>query len=184
MPFILRAPPNTLPVSDFNLLGLLAVDILLDKIILKLIIFPYLMVDEKLVEQTILNLKMMSQIKPFDKLYLEDELLKIDTPTLLQGVYRWYKEYSRNNTTDDLDIIVNQVIKITDILLTKNDISNEENALCQQILIEINNACKGLSNLKITYNDDLFIASKLDIIKDKLKARKDKIISIMKVSFS
>ena len=141
------------------------------------------MTKDKLTENTILNLKMMSQIKPFDKLYLDNGLIKIDTPTILQGVYRWYKDYCRNTTTEDLDIIVDQVIEITDILLNKTDISKEENALCQQILIEINNACKGLSNLKITYNADTFITSKLDIIKDKLKGRKDKIISIMKVTF-
>lgn len=140
--------------------------------------------DSKLTENTILNLKMMSQIKPFDKLYLDDGLIKIDTPTIFQGIYRWYRDYSRSNTTEDLDLIVEQVITITDGLLHKKNISNEENALCQQILIEINNACKGLSNLKISYNDDTFITSRLDIIKDKLKARKDKIISIMKVTFN
>jgi len=134
------------------------------------------------VENTILNLKMMSQIKPYDKLYLDEGLLKIDTPTLLQGIYRWYKVYSRINTTTDLDIIVKSVIDITDNLLDKEDISDEENALCQQILIEISNACKGLSNLKITYKDDTFMSSKLDIIKDKLKSRKDKIIKVMKVA--
>ena len=141
------------------------------------------MTNDKRTEYTILNLKMMSQIKPFDKLYLDNDLIKIDTPTIFQGIHRWYKDYSRNTTTDDLDKVVNEVISITDELLGKKDISKEENALCQQILIEINNACKGLSNLKITYNDDTFVTSKLDIIKDKLKARKDKIISIMKVTF-
>ena len=141
------------------------------------------MTSDKRTEYTILNLKMMSQIKPFDKLYLEDDLIKIDTPTIFQGIHRWYRDYNRSTTTDDLDKVVNEVISITDELLGKKDITNEENALCQQILIEINNACKGLSNLKITYNDDTFVTSKLDIIKDKLKARKDKIINIMKVTF-
>lgn len=136
------------------------------------------------VENTLLNLKMMSQIKPYDKLYLDEGLLKIDTPTLLQGIYRWYKDYSRSNTTIDLDTIIKNVIDITDNLLdkSKDTITEEENTLCQQILIEINNACKGLSNLKITYKDDTFMSSKLDIIKEKLKARKDKIIKVMKVT--
>ena len=136
---------------------------------------------DKKVEDAVLNLKMLSQIKPFDKLYMEDNLLKIDTPTIFQGIFRWYKDYSRINTTDDLDIIINNVIDITDNLLGKENVSKEENTLCQQILIDINNALKGLSNLKITYKDDTFISSKLDIIKDKLKARKDKIIGLMKV---
>jgi len=134
------------------------------------------------VENTILNLKMMSQIKPFDKLYIENGLLKIDTPALFQGIYRWYKEYSRENTAKDLDAIIKSVIEITDNLLEKDNITNDENTLCQQILIEINNASKGLSNLKITYKDDTFMFSKLDIIKEKLKSRKDKIISLMKVA--
>jgi len=134
------------------------------------------------VENTILNLKMMAQIKPFDKLYIDNGLLKIDTPTLFQGIYRWYREYSRESTTKDLDIIIKSVIEITNNLLEKDNITSEENTLCQQILIEINNASKGLSNLKITYKDDTFMSSKLDIIKEKLKARKDRIISLMKVT--
>lgn len=134
------------------------------------------------VENTVLNLKMMSQIKPFDKLYIENGLLKIDTPALFQGIYRWYKEYSRESTTKDLDTIIKNVIEITDNLLEKDNITIDENTLCQQILIEINNASKGLSNLKITYKDDTFMFSKLDIIKEKLKSRKDKIISLMKVA--
>lgn len=140
--------------------------------------------DPKSTENTILNLKMISQIKPYDKLYLENGLIKIDTPTLLQGVNRWYKEYNRTTTTDNLDNVVTSVIDITDNLLEKENVSSEENTLCQQILIEISNALKGLSNLKITYNSDTFITSKIDIIKEKLKARKDKIINSMKVTIN
>lgn len=138
----------------------------------------------KLTENTILNLKMISQIKSYDKLYLENGLIKIDRPTILQGVNRWYKEYNRSTTTDDLDNVVLNVICITDKLLVKENVFLEENTLCQQILIEISNALKGLSNLKITYSNDTFITSKIDIIKDKLKARKDKIISSMKVTIN
>ena len=136
----------------------------------------------KHVENTILNLKMISQIKPYDKLYMEEGLLKIDTPTLLQGIYRWYKDYNRESSADSLDQIVKNVVEITEEILETQNITKEENVLCQQILIEINNACKGLSNLKITYKEDTFMSSRLDIIKDKFKARKDKIISIMKIS--
>jgi len=137
---------------------------------------------ENSIEDTILNLKMLSQIKPYDKLYLVDGLIKIDTPYLFQGIYRWYQSYDRETTTKDLDKIVEDVIKITDELINKTEISCEENVLCQTLLIEINNASKGLSNLKISYKDDTFITSKLDIIKDKLKSRKDKIISSMKLN--
>lgn len=137
---------------------------------------------KNLTEDTILNLKMLSQIKPSDKIYLENDLIKIDTPYIFQGINRWYQNHNRETSAEDLDKIVDDVVKITDDLINKTDISNEENVLCQTLLIEINNASKGLSNLKITYKDDTFITSKLDIIKDKLKARKDKIISIMRIT--
>ena len=60
--------------------------------------------DNKLTENTILNLKMMSQIKPFDKLYLDDGLIKIDTPyfeyidgigIILIYIYRRFRFNSR-----------------------------------------------------------------------------------------
>ena len=46
---------------------------------------------EKL-ENTILNLKMLSEIKENDKLYLDDSLLKLDHPYLLQGLTSHYRQ--------------------------------------------------------------------------------------------
>ena len=133
------------------------------------------------VENVLLNLKMISQIKPYDKLYMEEDLIKIDTPTVFQGIYRWIKDYSRGNTAENLNVIIKNVIDITNSLLEQKQ-NNESNVLCQQILIEISNALKGLSNLKITYKDDTFMSSKLDICKEKLKARKDKLINLIKLT--
>ena len=50
-------------------------------------------------ELIVLNLKMLSLIKPGDKLYLENDLIKIDHPTLTQGLYRWLNDYSQNHIT-------------------------------------------------------------------------------------
>ena len=134
-------------------------------------------------DKTVLNLKMISNIKANDKIYLEDSLVHIDSPTLFQGVFRWFHDYNRKATMNDLNEIADNVIKITDSILNIKEPSKEDNALCQKLLIEITGAISGLSNLKITYSDDNFITAQLDMIKDKMRDRKDKIITQMKVTF-
>ena len=47
--------------------------------------------------------------------------------------------------------------------------NNEYDDILQKLLIEINGSCKGLTNLKLTYRNDIYIKSKIDIILDKLK---------------
>ena len=126
---------------------------------------------EKL-ENTILNLKMLSEIKENDKLYLDDSLLKLDHPYLLQGLTRWYNNYSRTGTIEYLDILVNNINLIYDHITNSNNDSNcnnEYDDILQKLLIEINGSCKGLTNLKLTYRNDIYIKSKIDIILDKLK---------------
>ena len=126
---------------------------------------------EKL-ENTILNLKMLSEIKENDKLYLDDSLLKLDHPYLLQGLTRWYNNYSRTGTIEYLDILVNNINLIYDHITNSNNDSNcnnEYDDILQKLLIEINGSCKGLTNLKLTYRTDIYIKSKIDIILDKLK---------------
>lgn len=134
-------------------------------------------------DKTILNLKMISNIKANDKIYLEDSLVHVDSPALLQGVFRWFHDYNRNTTMTELNDIAENVIEITDSILNIKTPTKEDNALCQKLLIEITGAISGLSNLKITYSDDNFITAKLDMIKDKMRERKEKIITQMTVTF-
>lgn len=131
----------------------------------------------ELLDNTFLNLKMLSEIKENDKLYIDDKLLKIDSPYMLQGIMRWYHDYSRNKTLDYLDTIIKNINYIYDIISqkkTKNYNKEYENIL-QNLLLNINLACKGLNNLKITYKDDVYTKSKLDMIIDKFKTTLDRI---------
>ena len=130
-----------------------------------------------LLDNTFLNLKMLSEINEHDKLYIEDKLLKIDSPYMLQGIMRWYHEYSRNKTLDYLDTIIKNINYIYDIISqkkTKNYNKEYENIL-QNLLLNINLAIKGLTNLKITYKNDVYTKSKLDMIIGKFKTTLDRI---------
>ena len=72
-------------------------------------------------ENILLNLKMISLIKADDKLYLEDGLLKIDTPTIMQGISRWINDYSRLKTIEDIDLLINETSKYVDTNFDKKE---------------------------------------------------------------
>lgn len=133
-------------------------------------------------ENILLNLKMVSLIKADDKLYLEDGLLKIDTPTIMQGIYRWINDYSRLKTMDDIDLLINETSKYVDTNFAKQERSEEDNRECQQILVEVTKSVTGIQNLKITYRDDTFIQSKIDVISEKILEIKNKLSRRLNIS--
>ena len=106
---------------------------------------------------------MISLIKAQDKLYLEDGLLKIDTPTMMQGIVRWINDYSRLKTMDDIEGLINATQLFVENNFKKQERSEEDNRECQKILVEVSKSIIGIQNLKITYTEDTFIQSKLDI---------------------
>lgn len=123
-----------------------------------------------LLDNTLINLKMISEIQENDKSYIENNLIRIDKPMLFQGLTRWYNNYTRNATMDFLDVIIEHVHTIVEqTLSSKNNSFNKEyQNILQKFLIEINGSVKGLGNLKKTYSNDVFVKSKLDIVIDKL----------------
>ena len=75
---------------------------------------------KKILDNTFLNLKMISEIRENDKLYVEDDLLKLDHPYFLQGIIRWFHNYSRNETMEYIDTIVDNINTIYDSISVKN----------------------------------------------------------------
>ena len=134
------------------------------------------------VDTILLNLKMLSQINPNDKLYTEDGQIKIDTPTLMQGIYRWMNEYSRTKTMEDLDILINETLKYVKDNISKETRTEEDNRNCQKILVEVSKSLTGIQNLKITYKDDTYIQSKLDVINEKTLEIKNELSKQLQVS--
>mgnify|MGYP001289850798 CR=1 FL=1 len=123
--------------------------------------------DNSGIETILLNLKMLAQIKANDKLYTEDGQIKIDTPTIMQGIYRWMNDFSRTKTMDDLDLLINKTYDFVNNNIKKETRTEEDNRNCQKILVEISKSLTGIQNLKITYTDDTFIQSRLDVINEK-----------------
>ena len=69
-----------------------------------------------------------------------------------------------------------------DAIFKKTDRTHTDNRICQNILVEISNVIKGLQNLKITYLNDTFVQSKLELIQEKFNVCKNNLSSKLTVS--
>ena len=134
------------------------------------------------IDNILLNLKMLSQINPNDKLYTEEGQIKIDTPTMMQGIHRWMNDYSRTKTMDELDILINNTQTFVKGNISKETRTEEDNRHCQKILVEISKSLTGIQNLKITYKDDTFIQSRLDVINEKTHEIKNELSRLLQIS--
>lgn len=146
--------------------------------------------DKKRIEDNLLNLKIISKIKENDKLSSQEKIIKIDPPSILQGVYRWMNAEGRCITIEKLTDIVNDSMDITEGLLKREkdlkeneylDLQENNSQIFQTFIIELTNTLLGLENLKKTYCDDINIMSQLDILLKKITTRIDKMTKLCSI---
>lgn len=147
--------------------------------------------DDKILENLLLNIKILSNIKESDKLSTSnEEMLVIDSPSYLQGIYRTLYGDSREETLNKIDKIINDLFKITDEMLDNeskkkkrynNKFKDDNSTIFQKIAINLSESIKGLQNLKITYIKDVSITSRLDIIINKIQNRINKIVQLLQI---
>ena len=147
---------------------------------------------EKLIDLTILNLKIISKIKDNDKLISNNEIIEIDNPNLLQGLKRWYNNENRTITINKLNNICDATYKISEFLISKEKNKNNKdnilkisnNEIFQTLIIEMTNTIVGLENLKRTYSRDVLISSNLDIIIKKILNKIDKLNKLFSINIT
>lgn len=146
--------------------------------------------NKKQIEDNLLNLKIISKIKENDKLSSQEKIIKIDPPSILQGVYRWMNSEGRSITLDKLTEIVNNSMDITEGLLKREkdlkeneylDLQENNSQIFQTFIIELTNTLLGLENLKKTYCNDINIMSQLDILLKKITTRIDKMTKLCSI---
>jgi hypothetical protein len=144
------------------------------------------------IDTYLLNLKIISKLEQNDKLITTEKLLKIDKPTIFQGVHRWMSSESRTNTLEILNQIYENSFDITDILLNKEkdldenkkELEESNSQIFQKFIIEFTNSLSGIDNLKKTYKDDILILSQLDMISNKINSRLEKMNDIFKIKLN
>lgn len=144
----------------------------------------------------LINLNIISKIKPNDKIYFNSEsLIELNTNSIFQGLIRLLLNNSRakninllNNFYNSVFTHINEIINSKylnlyvnncDMLMKICNIEHEQfNIICNE-LIEIKHfisiSINGLNNMKETYSDDILTISKLDIIISSIKTNINKI---------
>ena len=103
-------------------------------------------------EEIIVNLNVLGQLKKGQKLCTRGEYLDIESPYIIpECIRRWRRQDSRN-----------------DMILTLNKVVNE--AIRQDVPRYLDKAIVGLENLKQTYSQCRQTVARLDMILDKIKA--------------
>ena len=148
-------------------------------------------IEQKFIDENILNLKIISKIRENDKLLTNNNLLAIDSPHLFQSLNRWYNKESRSITIEKLNDILDGTFAITKILLDQEKKNNnkdkeslEENnsQIFQTFILEMKNSLVGLENLKKTYNEDIMITSQIDLLLKKITTRIDKMTKLFQIN--
>ena len=150
------------------------------------------------IDNTILNLKIISKIKENDKLNSNNNIIEINQPHILQGIERWYLNEGRNVTIEKLNKICEDTFSITDELLENERLNNvnsainmnsnkhttlneNNNQIFQSFIYEMTNSLLGLENLKKTYSNDILISSQLDLILKKMNIRIEKMTKLISI---
>jgi hypothetical protein len=133
-----------------------------------------------MIQNILINLNILSKIKPYDKIYInKDNLIMIEYNSLFQGIFRFFYNNSREKNLTNLLTFYQSVYCTIDDLLNSQYLNNdqlynyieEDNDEFNKVinnLSKINHylelSLSGLNNLKKTYNTDIVTDSKLDII--------------------
>lgn len=150
------------------------------------------MESSELIENCLLNLKIISKLQENEKLITTNNVLKIDKPVIFQGIKRWYAKESRDVTINKLNDIYTNSFGITDNLLKKeqntdianNSLEDSNSQVFQKFILEFTNSLKGIDNLKKTYSNDVPMISQLDMLSNKLNTRLEKMNKMCKITLN
>ena len=120
------------------------------------------------IDNLLLDLEVIRQINENDKLsvisLIGSTRLAVDSSKYTSSFTRYYYNYNRETTISYLENLTANIEKTAEFLI--NGDHNEE---CETINDALQNALKGLNNLKVTYISDSIIVAKLTLIINKFK---------------
>jgi len=144
-----------------------------------------------MLQNILINLNILSKIKPYDKIYInKDNLITIEYNSIFQGIYRFFYNNNREKNLTNLVIFYQTVYTTIDDLLNsqylnienipqyiKNDLDEYNKSLNNLIKLKyyLELSIGGINNLKKTYHGDIVTDSRLDIIINNCEMYIDKI---------
>lgn len=143
-------------------------------------------------DSLILNLKIISKLKPGFKLSIKENNDKVNDvyidSSYFQYVYRMFSDNSRDNTTKFLEELdkeitkkIESIVKIENYNDSNMFLNSKENILLN-LSHNLNLSFVGLNNLINTYTDDEYTISKIEMIINNFELKIRKISNILKVN--
>lgn len=150
------------------------------------------MYSQKCIDNLFINLKVLSKLRPGQKLYTKEELLVLDDGNIYRQMFmRWWYGEDRIKTLNKIQDIIRSAIgcgqniihseliihiQNSDILDEKNKnnvkfwnlernkfIQIDNHTLIKMLLSEMKAALEGMKNLRQSYDDDKTLSSKLEL---------------------
>jgi translation initiation factor 2 beta subunit (eIF-2beta)/eIF-5 len=123
----------------------------------------------KEVDKMLINLKILSKITEYNKIYINDEkFVVIDINNTFCNIKRFFYNINRYKNIDDLVALYNEIFMFIKQTISKFNINDDDIddivKNLSDISKELNNSSDGLFNLKNIYKTDILIKSKIDII--------------------
>ena len=155
-------------------------------------------ITDQMIDSILYKLKIISHIKQGEKLYCENDNIFIDN-SYIPSISRYINNQNRIETISFVTDCIENVIYITDFIY-RNELSVKKNikekdsrnintffkenndTILKKFYIKLNNSIEGLTNLKLTYNDDLSIRTTIDLLIQKIQTRITKIDNILIIS--
>ena len=150
------------------------------------------------------NLKILSSIKPSDKIIKKGDTIKIDNPYIYQGISRYWNGDSRKESLNHIEHLIDTAFNNIDLIYS-NEIEHRTGGLngnnnyynkgqsyfetenTQKLQIfsnELKNTISGLNNLKQTYNTDISICSRIEVVIEKINLRIKKIQELFQININ
>ena len=144
-------------------------------------------------EQMLLNLKIISELREYDKLIVTEDVLQIDHYSIFQGVKRWQHGDSRESTMRKLEQLSSDMFTYIDDSVKKESrkarikkemFEPDVSQILQQFFHAITNAITGLEHLRITYKTDIIVRSRLTLMIEKLNGKIEDLRKILRIDVS
>ena len=137
----------------------------------------------KTLDEIVLSLKILANIKYNDKLCIRNNCLAINS----WAVLRYYYNDSRESTIQYLEKLFNDLSnEIEKLKVTYNDNENSLSYFTEDPSYTLLNVCHnlklsqtGLSNLLLTYNSDIYTKSRLEILQKNIDLKVRKISELL-----
>ena len=126
------------------------------------------------IDNILIDLEVIGQINEYDKLAVSNEIgitkLFVNQYSFSNSVYRRYNGYNRIDSISYLENLVIQIENASDKIIT-----GKFRDMAFSLIKSIEKATIGITNLKITYNNDSEIIARLTICMDKITKVFDKL---------